>query len=189
MPLPSAGCPQPIIPPDRCNDLFDTAELILSAAWRSIEGFYPDPAGPCGRSIQTYVSQGEMAFDCCDVLTVHIASLAPRPSSQINNQLKCNPVLDATWVVEFVEACYPVVDEDGFPSAGEMHEVNRFVYAHGLGLYGGVISEYMDGTMLGPDTRCQSLEFGPLLPIEPQGACTGWFFTMTGVYTPLPIGP
>lgn len=157
-----------------CHSVWDLAEALLTAAYNTLVPFLPtDPN--CG-SIDTLVSVGPPAV-FGDVLAVYMQGYGK--IGQASAQILAQQPYAAQYVVELWETRYPIGDGKRPEPPENLHAINHLVYLHGETLYRGVIQAVRDGTVGGcPD--CWGTNFGPLIPLGPQGATVGWRFTVEG---------
>lgn len=170
---------------EECGVLFQTAEAILSGAWRGLIGI----DSTLGIQIDTYVSLGVPPADCCNQLVIWMSSFGPTARAYANSQRSASPdrvwpVCEASYTMQFWLGGYPIITAPGdnlrVPQPGALHQYNRRLYRYGLAMYDGVITDYVKGRLFVESTTCPKLTFGALTPLAPQGACAGWSFAITG---------
>jgi hypothetical protein len=190
LPLPNCDLPEP--PEDACPWLWETAQAILAAALVGLDPYIPvADSGECEDPFSTYVSMSAPVAERYDALSVYLVRLGPDAQSKA---LKANlpgcgdglfPNEQAEWVVELWENGYPTarkLDNDVIvvPSPAELAAVNRWLYAHGNGVYQALTSAQAQG-ITGLPAVIDKVIIGDMVPLGPQGQAAGWRIPVTTV--------
>lgn len=183
------GC-APVEAPAACNRLFEMGEYLLAAAYDGLTQFEQPPGSPCGGSLETIVSLGQPAVDLCDTLFIWLVNYMPHGQDVARGdragQTMFSPQWLATWQLELWEAAYPTVaNEEGgttvqLEDPQHLHDLNRYVYAHGVAMHQGIHDAITSGTLYPEDVPCDSVIVTQVRPAEPQGGCAGWIINLRG---------
>ena len=177
MPLiPQFGCDLPE-PPTDCEWLFDIGEKIRQGAMDGLTPYLPAEGTPCA-GFESYVSLGEPPADACDILGVWLMGYGPstRAARRMADQPGYStPDYQSEWSVNLWEQCYPGPTEAGgvveLPDLELLHEVNRWVYQHGMAMYHGVLDAFKGDI-------CSTVVPSSMRALMPQGGCGGWQFSV-----------
>lgn len=195
--LPNTRCGPPA-PETSCDFLFDIGSDLIEAALVGLAPYLPEPDNACGDTFETYVSMGQPVAELYDALSVYLVSYGLTPESSgwqgrhSRDVLGVSPQFQAVWDMALLENCYPVAEKNAegdiiyLPTADALHDVNRYVYAHGIGAYDALSVAITQGTLpnpVGPTgrPRVEKHQLGPMLPQGPQGAAVGWRWQITTV--------
>jgi hypothetical protein len=175
--IPQYGC-EPVETPPDCDWLFKIGDRIRLAALSGLEPYLPAVGSPCDPGLRSYVSLGRPPADMCDLLGVWLVNYGPTRRSFDSARAGTGMEWSSEWSVDLWEKCYPGPKEvEGIyslPDPELLHDINQWVYQHGMAMYHAVVDE-----LLGQP--CESIVFANLLPFAPQGGCAGWSFRVTMV--------
>lgn len=157
-------------------DLYNAANELLAAAAAALA------TTSSGAPKSQYVSAGPPVYDCCDLLTVHVAESNPLPMREAGNQQlpQMRPAVPMVGMVITALRCYPVVTggiEVGVPNAADLDAASRTIYSDGW-----LLINYL--RTLGRTDRlfagrpCRALEITSMRPTPTQGGCAGWTLTV-----------
>lgn len=190
--LPLANCGEITEPDDTGYEwLFETGAAIMAKAWFGLAPFVPPADSPCSPGLFSYISvDAPPAEFHGDILAVYATSIGPSAAA-VNQQalLGClvnYPQLQIEWTVDLWENGYPTIDREGqrvtVPDPDTLHNVNQWVYVHGLAAYNAVIQGTVDGSIDFPSVINNTV-VGPLVPLTPEGGVVGWRFRVTNYTT------
>lgn len=154
--------------------LGEFADQVLAVAAASLE--HTDAGVPP----RVYVSPTDPpTFDCCPFLAVSVTSLRERDTEPLtsggdqkrNTVGAVNMVTYSVWAVRCAVPWEPPVA----PSVGELAASANEVLQDGWALWNGMRSAIRQGDIF---TLCQGARLIGGDPVEEQGGCVGWVFTL-----------
>lgn len=154
------------------DDLYEAARELLDAAAAAAA---TTPGGAPGTR---YVSSGPPAFDCCDLLTVHLARFMPiamQEAGRQNMPLQ-KPAVPMVQMVVTISRCYPKVDGGvviTIPLAQDMEKASFGLYADAWTIWNHLRTMARQ-QLLFASRPCRPVEFAPMTPTPTQGGCAGW---------------
>lgn len=163
----------------------DVLESFLEVACTCLEGT------STGRPTDCFVSWGQPAWDCCDMLAIYMNRLRPSRGFQDAQYVtggalwdKCcdqGKVMDIG--IELVRPCYPALSDDPinpFPTAEEQHAAAVALLEDAWVLQCCLNQAACDGLLFPDYTNCLEIGWGDLVPKGPEGGCAGfvWYLTV-----------
>lgn len=126
-----------------------------------------------------FVSHNAPAWDCCDLLTVHLdeGKATSRWARPNRRPLQCA----TRWAIDVVVTilrCVPTFDGNSPPTFAALRESALSLAADGWAIYNCFGCRALDGTLLA-GCSCDLVILTSLKPIGPQGGCAGYTFTVT----------
>lgn len=154
------------------EDLFAIAQELLDAsvdALDTIPTFAPALAGAPERS---FVSPGQPALDCCDQLTVHVASVTEFPPGQSDTHKDSA----RKNLVAFTITATRCHDIEVIPPAEEtLSAIAEQMDADGWALWNHLWNLMRSGELF---TLCGPVTWDGLRALIPSGGCGGWTLTI-----------
>jgi hypothetical protein len=120
---------------------------------------------------------GTPAFDCCDLLVVHVARI--RQAEDVGGppvaaRLPRGVALLYVDMTLSVVRCVPTfTGQAGFPGATALDHSAESAYADAWSVVNGLRERVREGTLF-PDPPCRETQVLPALPFDNQGGCGGW---------------
>ncbi len=157
-------------------DVMSVAADILSIAAAALP---PEVAA----AMQVYRSLCAPPLDCCDLLAVHVPSVAtltpvsPTSVSQLGFA-QCFYATNATYVLTLSE-CVATPDAQGvFPSAVRLDEDFVRITSHAWTIYCALLTAMSQGWLTTEVSGCQALDPPDMECMNPGGGCAGYTFTL-----------
>lgn len=175
-----------VVVPSSLATLGQYAQEVLDVSEDSLDGTLG------GIPDRIFRSPADPAFDCCpeqSQLSVHVERLyeeALEPSGNGDGQaLRANlgSVIKAIYTIVVVR-CAPMMDSNGNPpSPAEIDAVAEVVEMDGWALWNGLRHAYLNGLIF---EHCSGVTFDDGVPINEQGGCVGWLFTIRAMIPGIP---
>lgn len=134
-----------------------------------------------GTPLRSYISPAAPTLDCCPMLAVHVSSLIEAPTSPFTSsevtarRMDFGTLILASYVITAVR-CAPVPDQHGnAPTIEEIEAVSVMVQQDGWALRNGFQDALVSGDIF---DGCLGAHLDEGIPIEEQGGCVGWLFTI-----------
>lgn len=144
-------------------------------------------ATPGGPLTNAYISHGPPAYDCPDMLTVHVGVLQYAP--QIRRQAPTAPpqpdpkmpvVLVVPLTITALRCAHAVPDgslELALPTGDATASDAEKVYADGWSLMNGIRKKILNGSLF-PGHPCRIWDFDNVTPVAPEGGALGWMMNL-----------
>jgi hypothetical protein len=152
------------------EDLYALEQELLDAAVESLDTIPTFAPGLGGSPERSYISPGLPAFDCCDQLTVHSASILDSPfspDSATGRSARSASVITIGLVVT-ITRCVPGQPE---PPVSDFLEPTQQVEADGWALRNHLRGMIQSGELF---SICDEVFWDGLRKVNPQGGCAGW---------------
>lgn len=118
-----------------------------------------------------YVTAGEVALDCDQVVVEIVRVFTGLPGGEITEPVSCAVPRSAEMNIWLIR-CVPGMSEDGSaPSASALSDSGEELLTDGWILTWGLLQEYRDGNFL---SQCDKLVIGNLTSVGPEGGFGGW---------------
>lgn len=156
------------------GSLYDLAQATLTVARTCLA------TTTAGTPAVYYVSPGSQpAFDCCPALIVTAAGLSEESTSPLDITAQGHRAaygrLNLATLVVWALRCAPTVDTHGSVLSTDIEAVAEAVMEDAWALWCGFYHAVQNGTF---EDKCADVHFDRGLPIQEQGGCVGWFFTL-----------
>lgn len=161
-----------------------TSPLITEAS--TVLNILLDQAQQClidaGRAVpeHVYVTHNAPAWDCCDLLAVHIDRA--KPTDKFPRPAHYHPIQGRVrWAIDVVVTilrCVPTFDGTSLPSFDSLDKSGEDLADDAWAIYHGFGCKGARGTLL-TNCTCDLVALGPLRPVGPQGGCGGYNFTVS----------
>lgn len=156
------------------GSLYDFSQSVLTVARACLA------TTQAGTPAVYYVSPGtQPAFDCCPALIVTVAGLSEEGTSPLEVTATGHRAafgrLNLVTVVVWALRCAPEMDNKGNVLTANIEAVAEAVQEDAWALWCGFYHAVINGTWEG---KCEDVHFDRGLPIQEQGGCVGWAFTM-----------
>lgn len=152
------------------EDLFAIAQELLDASVDALDTLAPGLAGAPERN---FVSPGQPALDCCDQLTVHVASVVESPAGQTDTHKEGARKNIVTFVVTATR-CHDITVIP--PAVETLSAVAEQMDADGWALWNHLWNLMRSGELF---TLCGPVSWNGLRALIPSGGCGGWTLTIS----------
>lgn len=127
------------------------------------------------------VTASAPSYDCCPSLYVHISALREAPTSPLGPpeatamRTKFGNVILVTYVITVIRCAANPSGVNNLPTSAAIEAVAAEVLEDGWALWNGLRHALEDGTIF---DGCLGVHFDGGAPVQEQGGCVGWIFTI-----------
>lgn len=160
--------------PSDITSLTDLADSLLSVAVSCLAGT------TAGAPALQYISPSAPAFDCCDAVIVHVASLSEEstsplsPAAATGMRAKYGRVILAQLVITTLR-CAPMPQQDGSVLTADIEAAAVKVQEDGWAVFNCVSCAVKNGVF---EDLCSIVHMDRSIAINEQGGCCGWQHTI-----------
>lgn len=151
-------------------DLHELSTQFLDACIDALDTIPTYDSSLGGAPARAFVAPGPPAFDCCDQLTVHVASLTEGDSAPEFPKASIARI-NYVQLAAISARCVPMLDQNGNPPPmSEMEASAEQINADKWALWNHIYNLIRDGRLF---SLCCDVIWGPLSALQPQGGCGG----------------
>lgn len=168
--------------------LWDDAQALLDVATASLDSLPVEDSALAGAPLRRFISDGQPAYDCPAMLSVHVATLGeyPTPVSPTLARVSHNRINSVQYVLTCIR-CRPDVLQKPDPApTWALNKAARQHLADGWALWNGVWRAIVNEQLF---VKCDGVEVVGAVADDPNGGASGWVFRVepiTGGYDPIP---